>query len=93
MMNKQEIIKEFEANGFTKEKGDPEFLYRKELITQEEAIENNLVDDEIPCLLFGDNGTNSGFCIYTGDHFVWLNCQTPEEAVKISETIVAFEPV
>ena len=63
----------------------------RQQFSEEEIEENGLDEDDVPKLLFGNTGINKGFCIYTGVHFVWLNCQTPEEAVKFSESIVAFE--
>ena len=72
---------------------DPMFPFRKRLISEQDAEENGIPDDEIPCLLYGSTGINKGFCIYTGEHFIWLNSNTVEDAVKIAETIVAFEVV
>ena len=91
-MDKQELIERFEKQGFVKD-NDPVFIFKKDLIDAETIEEHCIQEDDVPYLLFGNNGINSGFCIYTGEHFIWLNCQTPEEAVKVSEHIVAFEPV
>ena len=77
--------------GFEKDETDPMFFYVKSLVSEEEIEKNGLDEDDVPKLLFGNTGRNIGFCIYTGVHFVWLNCQTPEEAVKFSESIVSFE--
>ncbi len=89
------MIKEvdFLKQGFVKEEQDLMFKYRKELISEEQIIENDLDEKDVPALLFGTTGINSGFCIYTGEHFVWLNVETPREAVAIAEIITAFEPV
>ncbi|WP_440881372.1 hypothetical protein [Tenacibaculum sp. C7A-26P2] len=75
------------------ENNDAVFIFKKDLIDLETIEEHSIHEDEVPCLLYGNTGINSGFCIYTGEHFIWLNCQTPEEAVKVSDTIVSFEPV
>ena len=83
---------DFLKHGFI-EKTDPLFKYRKELVSQEQIEENYLDEEDVPALLFGTTGINSGFCIYTGEHFVWLNVETPREAVAIAEIITAFEPV
>ena len=91
-MKKQKLIERFEKQGFVRD-NDPFFIYKKNLIAEETIEECGLHEDDVPYLLYGDNGMNSGFCIYTGEHFIWLNCQTPEEAVKVSDTIVSFEPV
>lgn len=90
-MEKQ-FIKDLESNGFKKE-NDPLFPYRKELIDEGEIIETNLQGEDVPCLLFGSTGVNTGFCIYTGENFVWLNTIDVKEAVGISNKIAAFEAV
>ena len=83
---------QFLKAGFVKD-NDPLFQYRKELVPEREVIESGLEEDEIPALLFGTTGINAGFCIYTGEHFVWLNVKSLREAVAIAETITAFEAV
>lgn len=85
-------MEEFIKEGFKEDK-DPMFKFRKELVSEQQIEENGLAIDEIPCLLFGSTGINSGFCVYTGEHFIWLNAQTPKEASEIADKIVAFEPV
>ena len=94
-MNKADFFKKndekFLPLGFEKDEIDPRFFYVKSLVSEEEIEENGLDEDDVPKLLFGNTGINKGFCIYTGVHFVWLNCQTPEEAIKFSESIVSFE--
>lgn len=96
-MSKQDFFKandeKFLPLGFTKDETDPMFLYEKKLIPDDVLEENDIDEDDAPKLLFGNTGINQGFCIYTGDYFVWLSCQTPEEAVEISNKIVSFEPV
>ena len=82
----------FLSLGFKKDIEDPMFFYAKPLISDEVAEENDLSEDEIPCLLFGNSGMNKGFCVFTGAHFVWIGAQTPEEAIEFSKQIVAFEP-
>jgi hypothetical protein len=34
------------------------------------------IQPPVPSLLFVNTGINRGFCIYTGEHFVWLDCAT-----------------
>ena len=69
------------------------FPYRKELVPIEEIEDNDLEDEDVPCLLFGNSGINKGFCIYTGAHFVFFNASNPKEAVEWAEKIIAFEPI
>lgn len=83
--------KDFLDNGFSYDKSEPMFKFRKELITKEVIKENNLEFNEIPALLYGTTGVNTGFCIYTGEHFLFLNVDNVKEAVAFSEKIVAFE--
>lgn len=82
--------------GFKKD-DDPQFAYKKCLVPyellEETMEENGLTEDELPHLLFGQSANNSGFCIYTGEHFVWLNILEPEDAIKICNNISAVEPV
>ena len=96
-MTKEEFFKEnddkFLPLGFVKDEIDPMFYYKKILASDEAIEENDFDEDSIPSLLFVNTGINRGFCIYTGEHFVWLDCATPEEADAISKHIVAFEPV
>lgn len=96
-MTKEQFFKEndekFLAIGFVKDELDPMFYYKKTLASEDAIEENDLDEDSVPSLLFGNTGINRGFCIYTGEHFVWLDCATPEEADVISKHIVAFEPV
>ncbi|WP_353166725.1 hypothetical protein [Empedobacter brevis] len=54
--------------------------------------ENDLREDELPALLFGNSGINQGFCIYAENVFMWLNITEPKEAVEFAEKIVSFEP-
>ncbi len=79
--------------GFKRELDDPMFYYEYSLIPEEVVSENDLAEEDIPKLLFGDSGTNKGFCIYTGTHFIWLDCGTPEYAIEIAKNITAFEAV
>ena len=81
----------FLALGFKKDEEDPMFYYSKSLVSAEEIEENEIEEDDVPKLLYGNTGINCGFCIYTGLHFVWLSCEAPEEAIKVSEYVVAFE--
>ena len=96
-MNKQEFFKlndeTFLPLGFVKDVEDPLFHYTLDLATKEAIEENELEQEDIPKLLYGSTGINSGFCIYTGMHFVWLNIDNPEEAVRFSNKISAFEAV
>ena len=94
-MNKEIFFKKndekFLGLGFQKDEQDPFFYYYMNLANSEEVQDKGFDDDDMPKLLFGNTGVNKGFCIYTGLHFVWLGCGTPEEAIKVSENIVAFE--
>jgi hypothetical protein len=94
-MTKNELFetndKKFLPLGFKKDEHDPMFYYSKSLIEQSLIDENEMDDEDVPQLLYGTTGINTGFCIYTGYHFVWLNCTTPEEAISVAEKIVAFE--
>lgn len=96
-MKKQEFFKlndeKFLKIGFVKEEIDPLFYYYKTLISEDVMIECGLNHDEAPKLLFGSTGGNNGFCIYTGEHFIWLDSQSPEEADALSNHIVSIEPV
>ena len=69
------------------------FKFRKELINWDEIENKELEFNEIPCLLYGNTGTNKGFCIYTGDNFMFFNARTPEEAVEFENKIISFEPL
>lgn len=88
MITKEDFLKA----GFVAD-NDPMFKFRKELLSEKQIIESNLEEDEVPCLLFGNSGINKGFCIYTGEHFVFFNAESPDEAVEFSEKITAFETV
>lgn len=96
-MTKEEFFKDndekFLSVGFVKDEIDPMFYYKKKLASEEAIEENDLSEDEIPSLLFGNTGINRGFCVYTGEHFVWLDSTTPEDAYEICKHIVAFESV
>lgn len=94
-MNKADFFEkndeQFLPLGFERDDNDPMFFYHKSLVSIEEIEEKGIYEDDVPKLLFGNTGINKGFCIYTGGHFMWLSCQTPEEALKFSEKIVSFE--
>lgn len=96
-MNKLDFFKKndekFLALGFVKDETDPQFHYEFSIIPQDQIEENGLSEDEVPKLLIGNSGLNSGACIYTGEHFVWFACGTPEEAIEFAKKIVAIEPV
>lgn len=83
--------KKFLPLGFKKETDNPLFYYSKPLIEQIVIDENDIEDYAVPQLLYGTTGINEGYCIYTGSHFVWLDCVTPEDAISVAERIVAFE--
>lgn len=85
-------MEQFIKAGFKKEK-DPMFQFRKELVTPEEIEQNGLEEDYVPCLLYGNTSAGGGFCVYTGEHFIWLNVETPQAAVEFANKIVSFEPV
>lgn len=99
-MKKEEFYKKndekFLPLGFLKD-DDPQFAYKKclvpEELMEEVANENGLELDELPYLLYGQSFNNSGFCIFTGEHFVWLNILEPEDAIKFANNICAVEPV
>lgn len=99
-MTKEQFFKnndeKFIALGFIKDETDPMFYYSKCLIQdhiKEEVMEeNDLREDELPALLFGNSGINQGFCIYAENVFMWLNITEPKEAVEFAEKIVSFEP-
>ncbi len=84
--------KDFLEAGFLKTE-DNLFLYSKELVSKKEAEKHDIEEDEIPTLVFGTTGIGVGFAIYTGAHFIWLDCTTPEEAVNFADKIVSFEPL
>lgn len=94
-MTKEEFYKQNDEKylslGFEKELDDPMFGYSKSLIPEDIIEENDLEEDDVPKLLIGDSGSNKGFCIYTGSHFIWLSCQTPEDAIAFANQIVSFE--
>lgn len=69
------------------------FPYEYELVSKEKAAEYGLAKNEVPTLLFGTSGINHGFCIYTGEHFIWINAAEIQEAIAFSEKIIAIEPV
>ena len=95
-MSKADFFKkndeQFLPLGFKKDIEDPMFFYSKQLVSDEVAEENDLPEEEIPQLLFGNTGINQGFCVFTGAHFVWISAQTPQEAVDFANQIVSFEP-
>jgi len=86
-------MKKMEENGFIYDMKAPVFQFRKELIDPETIEQNNLDPEEVPCLLYGQTPMNSGFCVYTGHCFVWINATTPKQAVKFASQIVGFEPL
>ena len=96
-MTKEEFFKqndaEFLGAGFSKDETDPMFLYTYDLVDDDTKIEIILDEDEEPKLLFGDTGINSGFCIYTGEHFVWFQADSPSDAIEFAKRITAFEQV
>ena len=98
MNNRQEYHEkygeEFIKAGF-KQTGEEDILmlYKYPLVSDEQAEENDIASDEIPALLFGSTGMNNGFCIFTGSMFIWLNVETPQEAVDFANKISVFEPV
>ena len=72
---------------------DPFFTYEKKLLNENQILENGLTSDEVPSILFGHTGIGSGFCIYTGEHFIWIKATTIREALDFAESIVSFEPI
>ena len=96
-MNKQEFFKEndeiFLPLGFVKDEEDPMFHYVRALIPEKEIEESGMDEQDVPKLLYGSTGINRGFCVYTGAHFIWLNCSDANTAIRITDKIVAFEEV
>ncbi len=94
-MEKEIVLKkeDFIKAGFKASYEDFMFPFSKQLVSKEEIKANELEEEEIPYLLFGNSGLNKGFCIYTGEHFVWINVTTPAEAVEFASKIISFEPV
>jgi len=94
-MEKQDIFnmkdQEFLPLGFKKDEIDPMFHYEMSLISDEEVNDYDLDEEDIPKLLYGSTGINSGFCIYTGSHFIWMDVETPKEAIEFSKHIISFE--
>lgn len=84
--------KELLNAGFEKE-DHPLFPFKKDLIDKEYIIENELDEDSMPVLLYGTTGINTGFCVYTGEHFIFFNAKNPKDAVEWAEKITDFEPV
>ena len=96
-MKKKEFFelydKVFLPLGFTKDEEDPLFPYSINLASEESIEENELEPEDIPKLLYGNTGINSGYCIYTGSHFVWLNISEASEALEFAKKITAIEAV
>ncbi|WP_433863197.1 hypothetical protein [Sphingobacterium thalpophilum] len=95
-MNKEQFFEQNDSKFlplFNKDYEDPMFPYFKHLVDDEKVIELNEDGEDIPTLLYGSTGINSGFCIYTGAHFIWFNADSPEEAVAFARKITAFEEV
>lgn len=98
-MNRQEFKEkyhaEFIAEGFKEVDADkdPLTFYEKSLVSDEVIEENELEEGSIPTLFFGVSPMNSGFGIFTGECTVWLNVETPKDAVEFANKISAFEPV
>ncbi len=93
-MKTKKMVKreDFIEVGF-KEDDDPMFPFYKNLVTEEEIKNSGLQEDEIPRLLFGNTGANKGFCIYTGEHFVWFFAESPKDAIGFAGKITAIESV
>lgn len=84
---------EFLKNGFKRD-NDPDFWYSMDLCSEEDLKDDEGVTViEMPQLLYGNTGINSGYCIYTGTSFIWFRASTPTEAIEFSEKIVAIEEV
>lgn len=86
---------EFLNLGFTEvdSEKDPLTFYEKKLVSQEVIDDNELEEDEIPTLFFGTSGLNSGYGVFTGSCTIWLNVETPTEAINFADKISSFEPV
>ena len=85
---------DFFKHGFVKCHPDTLFFqYEKKLVSEEEALANDVGDGETYELLFAnETPTNSGFCLYTGSHFIWIAVSSIEEAIEWASKIVSFEP-
>ncbi|SFO05200.1 hypothetical protein SAMN05421741_11840 [Paenimyroides ummariense] len=97
MNYKKEFFKKNDAKflplGFKKIEDDPMFHYKYDLIEDSVIKENELEEDEVPCLLVGNTGINSGICLSAGDMFIWINAiETIEQAIEWSSRITNFEP-
>lgn len=98
-MNRQEFKEkyhaEFIAEGFKEvdAEKDPLTFYEKSLVSDQMIEENEMQEGSIPTLFFGTSGINTGFGVFTGECTVWLNVETPKEAVEFADKISAFEPL
>ena len=96
-MNKKEFYnnndKAFFDAGFERTVDDELFLYFKQLISEDEIENHDLEDEEVPTLLFGTNGINSGFAVYTGTHFIWIDSETPKDASDFADKILSFDTI
>ena len=96
-MNKEEFYnnndKAFFDAGFERTVDDELFLYFKQLISEDEIENHDLEEEEVPTLLFGTNGINSGFTIYTGTHFIWIDSETPKDASDFADKILSFDTI
>ena len=84
--------KDFLEAGFLKTE-DNLFLYSKELVSKKEAEKHDIEEDEIPTLVFGTTGVGSGFAIYTGAHFIWIDSETPKDASDFADKILSFDTI
>lgn len=89
MINREDFL----LNGFLELTDDPFFKWIKYLVDDEEIEKNELKYDDVPSLLYGDSGLNRGFCIYTGENFIWIRVADVKGAIEFSEKIIAFEPL
>jgi len=95
-MDKKEFFEKNDSRflplGFKKlDNDDPEFFYQYDLIKEDVAKEFDLNEDEVPCLLVGQTASNSGICLFTGSHFVWIGVNDPKEVIEWSNRILSFE--
>ena len=93
LITKTPFMKKMEENGFIYDMKAPVFQFRKELIDPKTIKKNNLNPEDVPCVLYGQNPMNSGFCIYTGYCFVWIDATTPKQAVKFAKKIICIESI
>ena len=96
-MTKQEFFKRNDAKllplGFSQDLEDPQFHYYKSILTDEERKEflQDFGPEYEPKILIGQTPLNKGICLFTGSNFLWLNVESPEQAIEWAKTITFIE--